>query len=91
MLRNKGCEVNTAAADASKREATKSEIEQMQTIVRDTMAAGAARFASSTSPSTIGEGSLPMPSRLSSNDEMMALITAMGEGGKGVCIVTKGR
>ena len=103
MLRGKGCVVNTAAyighssvrtwvmgADASTREATQLEIDQMQTIVRDAMAAGAVGFASSTSPAHNGEGGLPMPSRLASNGEMMALITAMGEAGKGVYMVTKG-
>ena len=103
MLRGKGCVVNTAAyighssvrtwvmgADASRREATPLEIEQMQTIVRDAMAAGAVGFASSTSPAHNGEGGLPMPSRLASDGEMMALITAMGSQGKGVYMVTKG-
>ena len=103
MLRSKGCVVNTAAyighssvrtwvmgADASKRAATPLEIEQMQTIVRDAMAVGAVGFASSTSPAHNGEGGLPMPSRLASDAEMMALITAMGERGKGVYMVTKG-
>ena len=103
MLRGKGCVVNTAAyighssvrtwvmgADASKREATPTEIEQMQTIVRGAMAAGAVGFASSTSPAHNGEGGLPMPSRLASDFEMMALIKAMGERGKGVYMVTKG-
>ena len=103
MLRGKGCVVNTAAyighssvrtwvmgADASKREATQPEIEQMQTIVRDAMAAGAVGFSSSTSPAHNGEGGLPMPSRLASDGEMMALIKAMGDGGKGVYMVTKG-
>ena len=103
LLRTKGCVVNTAAyighssvrtwvmgSDASKREATQLEIEQMQTIVRDAMAAGAVGFASSTSPAHNGEGGLPMPSRLASDVEMMALITAMGGRGKGVYMVTKG-
>lgn len=103
MLRGKGCVVNTAAyighssvrtwvmgADASTREATPLEIEQMQAIVRDAMTAGAVGFASSTSPAHNGEGGLPMPSRLASDDEMMALIKAMGERGKGVYMVTKG-
>ena len=103
MLRGKGCVVNTAAyighssvrtwvmgADASKREAKAHEIKEMQTIVRDAMAAGAVGFASSTSPAHNGEGGLPMPSRLASDAEMIALITAMGEGGKGVYMVTKG-
>ena len=62
----------------------------MQTSVRDGMAAGAVGFASSTSPAHNGEGGLPMPSRMASNDEMMALITGMGESGKGMYVVTKG-
>ena len=103
MLRGKGCVVNTAAyighssvrtwvmgADASRREATQPEIEQMQNIVRNAMAAGAVGFSSSTSPAHNGEGGLPMPSRLASDGEMMALIKAMGERGKGVYMVTKG-
>ncbi len=103
MLRGKGCVVNIAAyighssvrtwvmgADASKRQATAHEIREMQTVVRDAMAAGAVGFASSTSPAHNGEGGLPMPSRLASDTEMMALITAMGERGKGVYMVTKG-
>ena len=103
LLRRKGSAVNIAAyvghssvrtwvmgADASKRAATEAEIVQMQVIVRDAMAAGAVGFASSTSPAHNGEGGLPMPSRLASNGEMVALITAMGEGNKGVYMVTKG-
>ena len=103
LLRRKGSAVNIAAyvghssvrtwvmgADASRRAATESEIAQMQVIVRDAMAAGAVGFASSTSPAHNGAGGLPMPSRLASDGEMMALITAMGEGNKGVYMVTKG-
>ena len=102
-LRRKGSAINIAAyvghssvrtwvmgAQASKRAATESEIMQMQAIVRDAMAAGAVGFASSTSPAHNGEGGLPMPSRLACDREMMALITAMSEGDKGVYMVTKG-
>ncbi len=60
----------------------------MQIIVRDAIAAGAVGFASSTSPAHNREGGLPMPSRLATNIEMMALITAMGEAGKSVYMVT---
>jgi N-acyl-D-amino-acid deacylase len=103
LLRHKGSAVNIGAyighssvrtfvmgADASRREATDAEIAQMAQIVREAMAAGAVGFASSTSPAHNGEGGLPMPSRLASDDEMMALIKAMGEAGKGVYMVTKG-
>lgn len=103
FLRRKGCAVNLAAyighssvrtwvmgAEASQRAATDAEIAQMAQIVREAMAAGAVGFASSTSPAHNGEGGLPMPSRLASDAEMMALIKAMGEAGRGVYMVTKG-
>jgi N-acyl-D-aspartate/D-glutamate deacylase len=75
---------------AARRKATPDEIAQMQAIVRDAMANGAVGFASSTSPAHNGEGGLPMPSRLASNDEMAALVGAMGESGRGIYMLTKG-
>ena len=103
QLRRRGAAVNVAAyvghssvrtyvmgADAAKRAATSDEIAAMQGIVRDAMAHGAVGFASSTSPAHNGEGGLPMPSRLASDDEMRALVGAMGEGGRGVYMLTKG-
>jgi len=75
---------------AARRQATPSEIAQMQAIVRDAMASGAVGFASSTSPAHNGEGGLPMPSRLAGDDEMAALVGAMGESGRGVYMLTKG-
>ncbi|MFZ9137768.1 MAG: amidohydrolase family protein, partial [Hylemonella sp.] len=77
-------------AEATRRAATPDEIAQMAQIVREAMAAGAVGFASSTSPAHNGEGGQPMPSRLASDEEMMALIKAMGEQGRGVYMVTKG-
>jgi N-acyl-D-amino-acid deacylase len=62
----------------------------MQAIVREAMRAGAVGFASSTSPAHNGEGGLPMPSRLADEREMRALVTAMGESGRGVYMLTKG-
>jgi N-acyl-D-aspartate/D-glutamate deacylase len=76
--------------DATRREATAAEIEQMCALVREAMSAGAIGFASSTSPAHNGEGGLPMPSRLASDAEQKALIEAMGTGGRGVYMVTKG-
>ena len=103
QLRNKGSAVNVAAYighssvrtyvmgdDASRRAATEPEIAQMQAIVRDAMQAGAVGFASSTSPAHNGEGGRPMPSRLAEEREMTALVTAMGECGHGVFMLTKG-
>jgi len=76
--------------DASKREATADEISQMAAIVREAMAAGAVGLASSTSPAHNGEGGVPMPSRLASDAEHLALVQAMGQAGGGVYMVTKG-
>ena len=103
QLRRQGCVVNLAAyighssvrtyvmgAAAAERAATDAEIAQMQAIVRDAMAHGAVGFASSTSPAHNGEGGRPMPSRLADERETMALVTAMGEGGRGVYMLTKG-
>jgi N-acyl-D-amino-acid deacylase len=78
------------ADDANKRVATAEEIARMQAVVREAMAAGAVGFASSTSPAHNGEGGLPMPSRLAADEEMVALVGAMGEGGRGVYMLTKG-
>lgn len=103
FLRRKGSAVNVAAyighssvrtwvmgADANQRAASPEEIERMAQLVREAMAVGAVGFASSTSPAHNGEGGFPMPSRLASDEEMMALIKAMGEQGHGIYMVTKG-
>ena len=103
LLKKRGSAINIAAyighssvrtyvmgADASKRAATEEEVVQMQQIVRDAMAHGAIGFATSTSPAHNGEGGVPMPSRLADEHELTALVTAMGEGGRGVFMLTKG-
>lgn len=103
LLKRKGSAVNVAAYighssvrtwvlgdQANKRTATPDEIERMAAIVREAMDSGAIGFASSTSPAHNGEGGLPMPSRLANDEEMMAMIKAMGEKGKGIYMVTKG-
>jgi N-acyl-D-aspartate/D-glutamate deacylase len=103
QLRARGAAVNVAAyvghssvrtwvmgAEAATRAATDVEIGRMQDVVRDAMAHGAVGFATSTSPAHNGEGGLPMPSRLASDAEMAALVGAMGEGGRGVYMLTKG-
>jgi N-acyl-D-aspartate/D-glutamate deacylase len=103
QLKARGAAVNVAAyvghssvrtyvmgADAAKRGATAEEIRQMQALVREAMAHGAVGFASSTSPAHNGEGGLPMPSRLATDEEMAALVGAMGQDGRGVYMLTKG-
>jgi N-acyl-D-amino-acid deacylase len=75
---------------AAKRTATDAEIAQMADIVRDAMAQGAIGFATSTNEPHNGEGGIPMPSRLADDREMRALVKAMGEGGRGMFMLTKG-
>ena len=74
---------------AVQREATADEIERMAAVIREAMDAGAVGFASSTSPAHNGERGIPMPSRLASDAEHLALIEAMAHRG-GVYMVTKG-
>jgi len=103
QIRRKGAAVNVATyvghssvrtwvmgEAANQRAATDAEIAQMAQLVRKAMQHGAVGFASSTSPAHNGEGGLPMPSRLASDAEQIALIRAMGEAGRGVYMVTKG-
>ena len=103
MLKKKGFAINIAAyvghssvrtwvmgEQANKRQATPKDIDAMAALVREAMAAGAVGFASSTSPAHNGEGGLPMPSRLASDEEMLQLTLAMASLGGGVYMVTKG-
>lgn len=107
MLRSKGSVPNVAAyighssvrtyvmgAAATERMASHDEITLMARIVSEAMQAGAVGLASSTSPAHNGEAGKPMPSRLASDAEHMALINAMAApfNGRrhGVYMVTKG-
>jgi N-acyl-D-amino-acid deacylase len=75
---------------ATERVATPEEILSMKQVVVEAMRAGAIGFATSTSPAHNGEGGKPMPSRLASEEEMRALVGALGEAGRGVFMLTKG-
>ncbi|MBI3497134.1 MAG: amidohydrolase family protein [Proteobacteria bacterium] len=76
--------------DAARRRATDAEIAEMRHLVRDAMDAGAIGFATSTNEPHNCENGIPMPSRLADDREMRALVTAMGESGRGVFMLTKG-
>jgi N-acyl-D-aspartate/D-glutamate deacylase len=77
-------------AEATERAATDEEIARMAALVREAMKAGAVGFSSSTAEAHNGEGGTPMPSRLADDKELRALVRAMGEGGRGVYMLTKG-
>jgi N-acyl-D-amino-acid deacylase len=69
--------------DAQTREATPEEVEQMAAIVRAAMEAGAAGFSSTHSPTHFDSADRPVPSRLSSIEELKALVEAAGRAGSG--------
>ncbi|BBK44589.1 amidohydrolase [Allostella vacuolata] len=77
--------------DAASRVATDAEIGQMADLVRGAMAAGAVGFATSTAEPHNGENGIPMPSRLADEREVRALVNAMGAGGRGVYMLTRGQ
>src|SRR5688500_11354457 len=68
---------------AQEREATPEEIDRMADLVREAMAAGAAGFSSTHSPTHFDSADRPVPSRLSSLDELKALSEAAGRAGGG--------
>src|SRR3546814_19556756 len=68
---------------AQEREATPDEIAEMAEIVSEAMAAGAAGFSSTHSPTHLDSADRPVPSRLPSLDELTALVAAAGPGGGG--------
>jgi N-acyl-D-aspartate/D-glutamate deacylase len=76
--------------DAQRRSATDEEVLRMADLVREAMAAGAIGFGSSTAEAHVGDGGLPVPSRLAGLDELKALTRAMGESGRGLLEITVG-
>ncbi|MCM5572071.1 amidohydrolase family protein [Burkholderiaceae bacterium FT117] len=76
--------------DAPKRAATDAEIARMRELVLEGMKAGAIGFATSTSPAHNGEGGLPMPSRLATDEELHTLVASLKEAGRGLFMLTKG-
>jgi N-acyl-D-aspartate/D-glutamate deacylase len=75
---------------ATRRAASDDEIAAMRAIVLEGVRAGAAGFATSTSPAHNGEGGVPMPSRLADERELRALVGCLAEAGRGVFMLTKG-
>jgi N-acyl-D-aspartate/D-glutamate deacylase len=76
--------------DAPRRAATDAEIARMRDLVREGLAAGAVGFSTTTSPAHNGDGGIPMPSRMASDAELLALTGTLREHGRGVFMLTKG-
>lgn len=69
--------------DATEREATADEIDEMRRIVREAMEAGALGFATSKSPTHVGHQGKPVPSRAASTEELVALAGELRAAGRG--------
>jgi N-acyl-D-aspartate/D-glutamate deacylase len=76
--------------DAYERAATPGELADMQQIVADAMAGGAAGFATSASPTHNGAGGRPVPSRVADLAELEALMAPVRDAGRGVIAMLPG-
>jgi N-acyl-D-amino-acid deacylase len=72
------------------RAATDDEIARMQDVIAQSLAAGAAGFATSSSPTHSGAGGRPVPSRVADLDEVRALLGPVRDAGKGVVALLPG-
>ena len=77
--------------EATERAASDDEIARMRAIVRDAIEAGAVGFATSKSPTHVGYGGRPVPSRAAEFAEIRALAGALGDAGKGMMQATIGK
>ena len=77
-------------AEASKRKATKEEIDKMQSILLEALQSGACGFSTTRSGQHNGEAGVPMPSRLSCFEELSSLSEVLRKVGHGVSMMTKG-
>jgi N-acyl-D-amino-acid deacylase len=62
----------------------------MQQVISESMAAGAAGFATSSSPTHSGAEGRPVPSRVADLEEVRALLRAVADSGKGVVALLPG-
>ena len=76
--------------DAYERPATDDELARMQQVVAESMAGGAAGFATSASPTHNGDKGRPVPSRVAGLDELRALLRPVGDSGRGVVALLPG-
>ncbi len=78
-------------ADSTERAATVDEVRQMCDIVREALRAGALGFASSKSPTHVGAGGKPVPSRLADyRTETLEIARVIGAEGRGMIQSTIG-
>jgi N-acyl-D-amino-acid deacylase len=76
--------------EAYERTATPEEIAGMQAVLRESLEAGAAGFATSFAVTHRGAGGKPIPSRWADKAELAALLDTVGEVGRGVVSIAPG-
>jgi N-acyl-D-aspartate/D-glutamate deacylase len=76
--------------DGYERAATDDEIRTMQQVIAEAMDAGAAGFATSSSPTHSGDQGRPVPSRVADLAELRSLLEALGASHKGVAALLPG-
>ncbi len=97
LIEARGAAINTAVmightpirlyvmgAAAVEREATAAEIARMRALVADGLKAGALAFATSVSQVHVGFDGKPVPSRMASFDELLALAGGVRDAGSGI-------
>jgi N-acyl-D-aspartate/D-glutamate deacylase len=75
---------------AYERPATDDEIAEMQAVLRESLQAGAAGFATSFAMTHRGIDGLPVPSRFAEREEFDRLLDTLGEVGRGVLMIAPG-
>ena len=69
--------------ESTEREASPAEIDEMAGLLREAIEAGAAGLSSSAAPTHLDTAGRPVPSRLASHAEVLALADVLGELGRG--------
>jgi N-acyl-D-amino-acid deacylase len=77
-------------AASERKEVTGEELGKMQSLLRESLSAGAIGFASSFSPNHSGWGGRPMPSTIASDEELKSLVCVLKEKNRGVFVIAAG-
>ena len=90
MVGHTGVRVWVMGEEASERQPTADELEQMHAIVKEALEAGAVGFSTSNSPAHTGNGGKPVPSRVTSTEELASFAKVIAEVGHGSYQMTWG-